>query len=77
MAEQVPEAWIGEKVSVRPVEGSTPEGVLESVDERGIVVRTEVEGEEDFVAWYPLTSVVRIARARPEEPRRQARAYSF
>ena len=76
MAEQIPEAWIGEEVSVRLVKRSAPEGVLESVDERGIVVRTLVEGEEDFVAWYPLTSVVRVARARPETPR-QSRGYSF
>lgn len=77
MAEQIPEAWIGQEVVVHHSGGSGHVGVLESIDGRGVVIRTQVEEEEDYVAWYPITAVVRIATPRPEKPSRQARASSF
>jgi hypothetical protein len=78
MAEQIPEAWIGQEVVVHHSGGESGHvGVLESIDGRGLVIRTQVEEEEDYVAWYPITSVARIATPRPGQPRRQARASSF
>ncbi len=75
MADQVPEAWIGQEVAVNFGGESAHVGILESVDERGILVRTAVEDGEDYVAWYPMTSVGRLAAVRQEGQRRQARTW--
>jgi len=41
MAEQIPEAWIGQEVTVYfGLEGYRQPGILESVSERGIVVQS-------------------------------------
>jgi hypothetical protein len=66
MAEQIPEAWIGQEVTVYfGLEGHRHRGILESVSERGIVVRSMQGGEEEHVFWYPLTSVLRLMRGMP------------
>ena len=42
MAEQIPEAWIGQEVTVYfGLEGYRQPGILKSVSERGIVVQSE------------------------------------
>jgi hypothetical protein len=55
MAEQIPEAWVGQEVIVLYGPGHRQAGTLEDVSERGIVVRSTREGKEN-VFWYPLTS---------------------
>ncbi len=66
MAEQIPEAWIGQEVIVYfgPA-GQRQAGTLEDVSERGIVVRSTRE-ETENVFWYPLTSVTRLLKGRPQ-----------
>jgi hypothetical protein len=66
MAEQIPEAWIGQEVTVYfGLEGYRQPGILESVSERGIVVKSGQEGPEEHVFWYPHTSVLRLMRGKP------------
>jgi hypothetical protein len=66
MAEQMPEAWIGQEVTVYfGLEGYRQPGILKSVSERGIVVQSGQSGEEEHVFWYPHTSVLRLMRGRP------------
>jgi hypothetical protein len=66
MAEQIPEAWIGQEVTVYfGLEGYRQPGVLESVSERGIVVQSGQGGAEEHVFWYPHTSVLRLMRGKP------------
>jgi hypothetical protein len=66
MAEQIPEAWIGQEVTVFfGSEGYRQEGTLESVSEQGIVVRSVQGVEDEHIFWYPLTSVIRIRQGRP------------
>ena len=66
MAEQIPEAWIGQEVTVYfGLEGYRQPGILQSVSERGIVVQSGQEGAEEHVFWYPHTSVLRLMRGRP------------
>ena len=66
MAEQIPEAWIGQEVTVYfGSEGYRQPGILESVSERGIVVKSGQEGAEEHVFWYPHTSVLRLMRGKP------------
>jgi hypothetical protein len=72
MAEQIPEAWVGQEVIVFFEPGHRQAGTLEQVSERGIVVRSMREGREN-VFWYPLTSVTRLMKGRPQG----ADPYSF
>jgi hypothetical protein len=66
MAEQIPEAWIGQEVTVYfGLEVHRHRGILESVSERGIVVQSGEEGAEEHVFWYPHTSVLRVMRGKP------------
>jgi hypothetical protein len=65
MAEQIPEAWIGQEVIVLYGPGNRQAGTLEDVSERGIVVRSTREGREN-VFWYPLTTVTRLMKGRPQ-----------
>jgi hypothetical protein len=65
MAEQIPEAWVGQEVIVLYGPGQRQAGTLEDVSERGIVVRSTREGREN-VFWYPLTSVTRLMKGRPQ-----------
>jgi hypothetical protein len=66
VAEQIPEAWVGQEVTVYfGSEGHRQGGTLESVSERGIVVRSVREDIEN-VFWYPLTSVIRLLKGRSE-----------
>jgi hypothetical protein len=66
MAEQIPEAWIGQEVTVYfGLEGYRQPGILKSVSERGIVVQSGQEGAEEHVFWYPHTSVLRLMQGRP------------
>lgn len=67
MAQQIPEAWIGQEVTVYfGLEGYRHRGILESVSERGIVVRSTHGGEDEHVFWYPLTSVIRLMQGTPQ-----------
>jgi hypothetical protein len=65
MAEQIPGAWVGQEVIVLYGPGNRQAGTLEDVSERGIVVRSTREGREN-VFWYPLTSVTRLMKGRPQ-----------
>ncbi len=65
MAEQIPEAWVGQEVIVDFGPGHRQAGTLEDVSERGIVVRSTRENIEN-VFWYPLTSVTRLLKGRPQ-----------
>jgi hypothetical protein len=66
MAEQIPEAWIGQEVTVYfGLEGYRQPGILESVSERGILVQSGQGGAEEHVFWYPHTSVLRLMRGKP------------
>jgi hypothetical protein len=65
MAEQIPEVWVGQEVIVYFGPGQRQAGTLEDVSERGIVVRSTREGKEN-VFWYPLTSVTRLMKGRPQ-----------
>jgi hypothetical protein len=66
MEEQIPEAWIGQEVTVFfGSEGYRQEGTLESVSEQGVVVRSVQGVEDEHIFWYPLTSVIRIRQGRP------------
>jgi hypothetical protein len=66
MAEQIPEAWIGQEVIVYfgPA-GQRQAGTLEDVSEKGIVVRSRRDNTET-VFWYPLTSVTRLLHGGPQ-----------
>jgi hypothetical protein len=72
MAEQIPEAWVGQEVIVYFGPGQRQAGMLEGVSERGIVVRS-TRDETENVFWYPLTSVTRLLQGRPQG----ADIYSF
>ena len=72
MAEQIPEAWVGQEVIVDFGPGHRQAGTLESVSERGIVVRSTRDNREN-VFWYPLTSVTRLMKGKPQG----ADPYSF
>ena len=65
MAVQIPEAWIGQEVIVYFGSGHRQAGTLEDVSERGIVVRS-TRDETENVFWYPLTSVTRLMKGRPQ-----------
>ena len=49
----------------RPGEVHRHRGILESVSERGIVVRSMHGGEDEHVFWDPLTSVIRLMQGTP------------
>jgi hypothetical protein len=65
MAQQIPEAWIGQEVTVYFGQDHREVGTLESVSERGIVVRA-TRADIESVFWYPLTSVTRLLKGRPQ-----------
>jgi hypothetical protein len=65
MAEQIPEAWIGQEVFVYFGPGQRQADTLEDVSEKGIVVRS-TRDEKEHVFWYPLTSVTRLLKGRPQ-----------
>jgi hypothetical protein len=65
MAEHIPEAWVGQEVIVYFGPGQRQAGMLDHVSERGIVVRSTREDIEN-VFWYPLTSVTRLLKGRPQ-----------
>jgi hypothetical protein len=66
MEEQIPEAWIGQEVIVYFGPAAQRQaGTLEDVSEKGIVVRSTREDIEN-VFWYPLTSVTRLLKGRPQ-----------
>jgi len=67
MAEQIPETWIGQEVTVYfGSEGYSKEGTLEFVSERGVVVRSVQGVEGEHIFWHPLTCVIRIRQGRPQ-----------
>jgi len=54
MAEQIPEAWIGQEVTVYfGSEVHRHRGILESVSERGMVVRSTHGGEDEMSSGTP------------------------
>ena len=65
MAEQIPEAWIGQEVPVYFEPGHRQAGTLEDVSEKGIVVRSRRDNTES-VFWYPLASVTRLLQGSPQ-----------
>ena len=65
MAEQIPEAWLGHEVIVYFGPGQRQAGTLEQVSEKGIVVRS-TRDETENVFWYPITSVTRLLKGRPQ-----------
>jgi hypothetical protein len=74
MAEQIPEAWQGQEVTLYyGPQGEQRTGTLESVAERGIVLRANPGTESENVSWYPITSVIRLMQGTP----RGAEAISF
>jgi hypothetical protein len=61
MAEQIPEDWVDQEVTVfyGPEEhGQT--GTLVSVSEQGLVVRGKPGKKDEGDFWHPLTSVIRL-----------------
>jgi len=66
MAEkQIPEAWVGQEVFVYFGPGQRQAGTLEDVSEKGSVVRS-TRDETEHVFWYPLTSISRLLKGRPQ-----------
>jgi hypothetical protein len=65
MAEQIPEAWVGQEVIVYFEPAHRQAGTLEDVSEKGIAVRS-TRDETENVFWYPLTSVTRLLKGRPQ-----------
>jgi hypothetical protein len=65
LAEQIPEAWVGQEVIVYFAPGQRQAGTLEDVSEKGIVVRS-TRDETEHVFWDPLTSVTRLLKGRPK-----------
>jgi hypothetical protein len=65
MAEQIPEAWVGQEVIVYFEPAQRQAGTLEDVSERGIVVRS-TRDETEHVFWYPLTSVTQLLKGGPQ-----------
>jgi hypothetical protein len=66
MAEQVPEipeAWVGQEVTVYFGQGHQQGGTLVSVSDKGLVLRSERDGIEG-VYWYPHSSVIRLLHGR-------------
>ncbi len=59
---EIPEMWIGEEVTVfyshSRLEKLT--GILESVDEQGIVLRSIRGASDEPVYWCPITSVIGV-----------------
>jgi hypothetical protein len=74
MAQQIPEAWLGQEVTVYygPDERRQT-GTLESVSERGVVLRADPGTEKERVLWYPVTSVILLMQGKP----RQAEVFPF
>jgi hypothetical protein len=69
MAEQIPQAWIGQEVTVYfGPEERWQTGTLVSVSEQGLVVRSTPGERNVGVFWYPLTSVVRLMHGRAKKP---------
>ena len=70
MADRVPEAWIGQEVTVyygtsKDGGNCKANGTLEAVNEDGLVVRSEHRDEEER-EFYPWGSVARVIHpARP------------
>ena len=61
MAEQIPQAWIDQEVTVYyGPEESKQTGTLVSVSEQGLVVRSEPGERDEGAFWHPLTSVIRL-----------------
>ena len=65
--EQIPEAWVGEQVTLTHWNGDTNSATrcsLEAVNDRGIVVTTEeTEYQASHTSFYPWSAVLHITRA--------------
>ena len=63
-----PEAWLGRPVKVVFVSGSSTEyadGILEEVNDRGIVVLVETHvGHPAQPLFYPWSAVIQLSEAR-------------
>jgi len=65
MAEQIPEAWIGQEITVYfGPEERRQTGTLASVSEQGLVVRSKPGESDESVFWYPISSVIRLKHGR-------------
>ena len=78
MAEQIPEAWVGEQIKLRYWHGdgrNTTAGKLAAVNDRGVVT---IETEEDSrTRFYPWGAVLHIEPGEDENPSGQAEIHGF
>jgi len=73
MAEQIPEAWIGEEVALQFWQGdgrSAVRGTLETVNDRGVGLVVQAEEKEDELRrrFYPWSAVLHIEYGADQEP---------
>lgn len=64
MAEQAPDTWVGEEVTVRygPEDNHRTSGTLEALNERGALLRSPGRNEGEAELFYPWASIVSIRR---------------
>jgi hypothetical protein len=70
---QTPEAWIGRPVQLVFISGASTEyadGVLEEVNDRGIVLLVDLHvGRPAQMLFYPWSAIVQLSEAPGERPR--------
>jgi hypothetical protein len=73
-ANMEPEGWVGQQVSIyldaRGSTGNRSIGVLELVDDAGVVL----EEDEEVIAYYPWRFIPAIKVGEPEEPTQERRS---
>jgi hypothetical protein len=70
MAEQTPEAWIGQDVTIFfGPKGSRNIGVLREVGDKGLMIEVPSDNEKPFELWYPYGSIARMGKGRPRDIR--------
>ncbi len=67
--ESIPEAWIGQRVSLRYGEESRVFCNLEAINDRGVIVEESGKNGEPITAFYPWSSVIAIKVGETERPR--------
>lgn len=57
--DEIPKAWIGSEVTISYGFHymSNEDGILESVGNQGVVVRTPGQGDEQIRRWHPMTAI--------------------
>ncbi len=79
MADQIPEIWIGQEVTVFYGSGKDgsekrTNGILEAVTDKGLVLRGDHRGNEEK-GFYPLAFLARVVH--PSRPHSGARVTSY